>query len=116
LRQAAAASKAEMPAFEAIWPPSSFGLKRMVAKANKGYIRNMVQTSRVDSGPVPNADNADELGVTASQKAVLLKSIAEGEAQFQAGAAIPGADVLAWIRSWGTAKPLPVPRRGNERL
>ena len=88
----------------------------MVAKANKGYIRDMVQTSRVDSGPVPNADTADELGVTASQKAALLKSIAEGEAQFQAGAAVPGAGVLAWIRSWGTAKPLPAPRRGNERL
>jgi predicted transcriptional regulator len=71
----------------------------------------MVKTSKIGARPVAESTVSDELGLTAEQRAVLLQSIAQGETQYQTGEAIPGADVLAWIRSWGTKKPLPTPTR-----
>lgn len=53
----------------------------------------------------------DSLDLTPEQQAALLQSVAEGEAQYAAGEAIPGDDVTAWLRSWGTKDELPPPGR-----
>jgi len=75
----------------------------------------MVHIAKLSSQPTPDASVVDDLGLTAEQKSGLMQSIARGEAQYQAGEAIPGADVLAWIRSWGTEKPLPTPAKKLRR-
>ncbi len=87
----------------------------MVTGAARRYILGMVQTTNLGSRPVPASPVGDDLGLTPEQKAALLQSIAQGEAQYQAGEAIPGAEVLAWIRSWGTENPLPTPTRKTRR-
>ena len=84
----------------------------MVAnEAGKGYIWGMVQ--RIYTAPEPAPVVEDSL--TAEQNARLLQSIARGEAQFQAGEGIPGDEVFAWLRSLGTEKELPRPRREPRR-
>jgi len=75
----------------------------------------MVKTRNLGFQQAPASPVVDDLGLTPEQRAALLQSIAEGEAQYQAGEAIPGAEVLAWIRAWGSEKPLPIPTRKNRR-
>jgi hypothetical protein len=75
----------------------------------------MVKTSNLCFQQTTASPAADELGLTPEQKAALLQSVARGEAQYLASEAIPGAPVLAWIRSWGSQTPLPAPARKGRR-
>lgn len=48
--------------------------------------------------------------LTPEQKAALLKSAERAKARHEAGGSIPGEDVFAWMRSWGSTNELPQPQ------
>ncbi len=64
-----------------------------------------------DSGKLTSGFGpVDEAEFTPAQADALMRSPERGEQQFLAGEAIAGAEVFAWMRSWGTAQELPVPQ------
>ncbi len=83
-------------------------MKKMATGEIEGYIPPMDQTNSL--GLLSDVQTVDELGLTPTQRAALLQSIARGEEQYLAGEAIPGDEVLAWVRSWGTENELPPPQ------
>jgi hypothetical protein len=87
----------------------------MASTGRTRYIRGMDETTNVGFLQTPASLGVDNLDLTPEQKATLLQSMALAEAQYQAGDAIPGADVLAWIRSWGSKTQLPTPTRKIRR-
>ncbi len=82
----------------------------MATGESKGYLRPMDQTNGLGLHLSSDTSVVDELGLTPKQRAALLQSVARGEEQYLAGEAIPGAEVLAWVRSWGTENELPPPQ------
>jgi len=53
--------------------------------------------------------------LTLEQETALERSIAHGEAQFQAGEGIDGEAVFTWMRCWGTDDELPAPTRATRQ-
>ncbi len=83
----------------------------MAVRRDKGYIRRMDEIMKSDQPAFAIA--GDEL--SPAQTAALMRSLERGDGQFLAGEAIPGEDVFAWLRSWGTAHELPPPGQQSDQ-
>jgi len=87
------------------------GQKIVAARWDTDYVRRMDEIIKSDQPPFALGGEA----LTPAQMAALMRSFERGEAQFLAGEAIPGEDVFAWLRSWGTAHELPPPGQKSDQ-
>ncbi len=87
----------------------SVGYKILAAAKADAYTVVMAYTNNITCPPSVNSSAMAELGLSPQQENQLLLSVARAEEQYKAGEAVPGAEVLAWIRSWGSDNPLPPP-------
>jgi len=82
------------------------------AAERRVYIQIMVQSTKKAPFAPPSADDT----LTAEQNTALLQSIARSEAQYQARETIPGKEVFAWLRSWGTKRETAPPVRKSRQV
>jgi predicted transcriptional regulator len=75
----------------------------------KGYVYGMDESTPFHAQQDSVSPELDELGLNPAQRAALLRSLERSEAQCLAGETVPGEEVLAWIRSWGTENEFPMP-------